>query len=142
MLRNILNGTVAALPNASLSAVDVRDVAELHLLALTHPDARGERFLASTGSPLSYLQIAQLLKERLGDEAKIVSTRRLPDWVAWIVSPFAPEVGAVLPLLGPPKRVSNAKAKSLLGWSPRTNIEAILSCAESLLAAGLITPRA
>ncbi|GGF19661.1 NAD-dependent epimerase/dehydratase family protein [Subtercola lobariae] len=141
-LKNLLNGTIAALPNASLSAVDVRDVAELHLLAMTNPEASGERFLASTGSPLTYLQIAELLKSRLGDDAKKVSTRRLPDWMAWIASPFSPEIGAILPQLGPPKRVSNAKAKRMLGWAPRTNVEAILACAESLIDRGLITTRA
>ncbi|MCU1476631.1 MAG: NAD-dependent epimerase/dehydratase [Subtercola sp.] len=141
LLQNLLNGTISPLPHASISAVDVRDVAELHLRAMTHPDAAGERFIASTGSPLTYLQIAQLLKSRLGDDANRVPTRQLPDWMAWIVSPFTPEIGAILPQLGPPKVVSNAKAKRVLGWAPRTNVEAILACAESLLARGLVTAR-
>ena len=43
-----------------------------------------------------------------------------------------------MPQLGSPKRVSNEKARRMLGWEPRSNEEAILATAKSLVELGLI----
>jgi nucleoside-diphosphate-sugar epimerase len=48
----------------------VRDVADLHLRAMTDPAAKGERFIAVSGGLMSMLDIARVLKARLGDAAK------------------------------------------------------------------------
>ena len=52
--------------------VDVRDVADLHIRAMTHPAARSERFLAVSGDFMSMLEIAKVLKARMGPSAKRV----------------------------------------------------------------------
>ena len=54
----------------------MRDVADLHLRAMTDPAAKGERFLAVAGDFMSTLEIAQILKRRLGAAAKRVPTPR------------------------------------------------------------------
>ena len=61
--------------------VDVRDVADLHLRAMTDPAAKGERFLAVAGDFLSLREIALTLKARLGAAARRVPTRELPNWL-------------------------------------------------------------
>jgi nucleoside-diphosphate-sugar epimerase len=118
--------------------VDVRDVADLHIRAMTDPAAAGERFLAVAGDFMSVLQIARVLKERMGAAARRVPARELPNFVVRLASLFDPAVKLILPELGKPKNATNAKARRLLGWSPRSSEEALVATAESLARLGLL----
>ena len=122
----------------SFGVVDVRDVADLHIRAMTNPAAKGERFLAVAGEVTSIVEIAKLLKARLGEAAKRVPTRQLPNWVLRLAALRDPSLKLILPELGNVKRISNAKAKRVLGWAPRSNEEAIVATAESLVRLGLL----
>lgn len=137
LINQLLAGQIKACPQVYFNVVDVRDVAQLHLLAMTSPRAKGERFLALAGPCLSMHELALLLRERLGDAAQKVPAKELPNWLVRLVALVNPALQGVLPELGKIKNVSNQKAKSLLGWSPRSNEEAILSTANSLLQLGL-----
>lgn len=138
LLKRVLDGSLRAIPNMTLGIVDVRDLADLHIRAMTHPAANGQRFLALSGGILSLPEIAVLLKERLGPKGKNISTRRLPDWMVGVAALFSPTARNLLPQLGRYRNASNEKAKTLLGWQPRTNQEAILATAESLSRFGRI----
>jgi nucleoside-diphosphate-sugar epimerase len=118
--------------------VDVRDVADLHLRAMTHPAAKGERFLAVAGDFLSMLDIAKILKARLGAAAKRVPTRELPNFLVRLAALRDPAVKLILPELGKWKNGTNEKARRLLGWAPRSNEEALVATAESLVRLGLL----
>jgi dihydroflavonol-4-reductase len=118
--------------------VDVRDVADLHLRAMSHPAAKGERFLAVAGDCMSLLDIARLLRARMGDAAARAPTRELPDWVVRLLARFSRTVAQAVPELGKTKRISNEKARRVLGWSPRSNEDAIVATAESLARLGLL----
>ncbi|MDR3416506.1 MAG: aldehyde reductase [Nevskia sp.] len=120
-------------PNLYFGVVDVRDVADLHLRAMVHPAAKGERFLAVAGDFMSMLQIAQVLRSRLGAAGRKAPTRQLPDWLVRLASMFDPAVKLALPELGKPKNGTNAKARRLLGWEPRSNEEAVVAAAQSLV---------
>jgi len=120
-------------PDLWFGAVDVRDVADLHLRAMTDPAARGQRFLATAGDFLSILEIAQMLKRSVGAARRKIPTRRLPNWLMRVVGLFDPQVRAVTPELGKHKNASNAKARRLLGWAPRTPEEAVLATSSSLI---------
>ena len=134
IIKKMLDGALPGVPRVWFGVVDVRDVADLHLRAMTDPRAKGERFLAVAGDFLSLKDIALVLKARLGKAAKKVPAREIPDWVLRVAALFDPAVKLVLPELGKPaKNASNAKARTVLGWTPRTNEEAIVSTAESLL---------
>ena len=100
---------------------------------MTDPQASGERFIASSGPPLSMLDIARLLRERLGEDARRVPTRRLPDWVVRAAGRFDAEVHDLVPLLGQRRSASGAKAARLLGWSARPWADTVTASAESLL---------
>lgn len=140
LLLGLLNGRVPAIPNGSTTGVDVRDVADLHLRAMTHPDAAGERFLAVSGDPITYPDLAKVLRERLGADAKRVPTRVLPDWVARVGALVSTELRAVAPQLRRRRDASSAKAEQMLGWSPRPLDEAVVASAESLVRLGLVRP--
>jgi nucleoside-diphosphate-sugar epimerase len=111
----------------------VRDVADLHIRAMTHPAAKGERFLAVAGDSMSMLEIAKVLKSRMGDYAKRVPSREMPNWMVRLVAIKDPAAKQLLPELGKKKNATNEKAKRLLGWAPRSNEEAIIATAESLI---------
>lgn len=138
IVSKLMDGSMPGCPHIYFGAVDVRDVADLHLRAMTHPAAKGERFLAVAGDFMSILEIAEVLKQHLGDAARRVPTRELPDWLLSVMSLFDARVKAVLPELGKMKNASNEKAKRVLGWNPRSNEESIVAAAESLIRLGLI----
>jgi nucleoside-diphosphate-sugar epimerase len=138
VVQKMLAGRVPGCPRLSFGVVDVRDVAALHLNAMTHPAAKGERFLAVAGDFLSMLEIARVLRRRLGAAARRTPTRELPDWLVHVAALWDPAVKQILPELGKPKNATSAKARRLLGWEPRSSEEAILATAESLIRLRLV----
>ena len=138
IVKRMMDGALPALPRITFGVVDVRDVADLHLKAMTDPDAAGERFLAVAGDFLSMRDIALILKRRLGESAKRVPTRQLPDWLLRIVALVDKSVGQIVPELGKAKNATNEKARRMLGWSPRSAEDAVVATAESLARLGLL----
>ena len=138
LVQRLLDGAMPGCPKLSFGVVDVRDVADLHLRAMTDPAAKGERFLAIAGDFMSILDIAKVLKSRMGASASRVPTRQLPNWLVRIAALFDPGVKQILPELGKTRNATNEKAKRLLGWAPRSNEESILATAESLVRLGLL----
>jgi dihydroflavonol-4-reductase len=114
----------------------VRDVADLHVRAMTHPAAKGERFLAVAGDCMSILEIAKVLRRRMGASARKVPRFQLPDWLVRIAAIRNSAVKQVLPELGKVKNSTNEKARRVLGWTPRSNEESIVAAAESLVRLG------
>ena len=134
LVQRMVNGTMPFCPRLYFGVVDVRDVADLHLRAMTHPSAKGERFLATGGETLSVLEIARLLRSRLAPAvASRIPTRELPDWLVRLIGRFNPALGQLAPQLGKIRRSTNSKARRVLAWSPRSNEEALVATAESLL---------
>ncbi len=125
-------------PQLYFGVVDVRDVADLHLRAMTNPAAKGERFIAVSGDAMSMLDIAHVLRARLGDAAKNVPTRQLPNWLVRFVALFDPRMRQLLPLLGHIRNATSAKAERVLGWTPRPREDAIVATAESLVRFGIV----
>ncbi|MCD2441427.1 aldehyde reductase [Agromyces sp. SYSU K20354] len=138
LMLGLLNGTYPAVPRGSLNAVDVRDVADLHVLAMRHPDAAGERFLAVSGDAFTYPEFAQLLRDGLGDRARRVTTRVVPDWIVRAGAPFNADLRGMVAELGHRLDASHEKATRVLGWNPRPRDEAVLASARSLIELGLV----
>lgn len=128
-------------PRLFFGVVDVRDVADLHVRAMTHPAANGERFIASSGDLLSMLDIARILRQRLGAAARKTPTRELPNWLVRFVARFDRSLQPLVPLLDSTRRATSAKAQRMLGWQPRPPEEAIVATAESLLRFGVVPAR-
>jgi nucleoside-diphosphate-sugar epimerase len=138
IIQRMLDGAVPGLPRISFGVVDVRDVADLHLRAMTHPSVNGERFLAVTGDFMWLIEIAQFLKANLGEKARRVPTRQLPDWLVRLARFKDSAVKQIIPELGKLKNATSEKAQTMLGWSPRSREDSILATAESLIALGLL----
>jgi nucleoside-diphosphate-sugar epimerase len=96
----MLDGELLALPKFAMGSVEVRDVADLHLRAMTDPAAAGERFLAISGHSLWVRETAAILRDRLGDRAAKVPTRELPVWTARAFARVNPKMRILGPQLG------------------------------------------
>jgi nucleoside-diphosphate-sugar epimerase len=138
LVQRMMDGAVPGCPRLHFGVVDVRDVADLHIRAMTHPAAKGERFLAVAGDFMSVLDIAKVLKARMGASASRVPTFQLPNWLVRVAAMRDPAVRQIVPELGKRKNATNEKARRMLGWAPRSNEESIVATAESLVRLGLL----
>ena len=138
LIRRLMDGNVPGCPKLCFGAVDVRDVVDLHIRAMTDPAANGQRFLAVAGDFIMARDLAHVLKSRMGKAGTRVPTREIPDWVLRLSAVFDSAVKQVLPDLGKRKNATNAKARRVLGWVPRSNEDAIIATAESLVRLGLL----
>lgn len=137
VVRFLLTGKYPALPDFRVPVVDVRDVADAHVRALEVPEAVGERFIIA-GETLSVKDIATVLRRDYPAYAGKIPRFVLPNWFAGIVSRFDPGLKLIVTELGRDTRVSNEKARRVLGWQPRPEADAIRASADSLIAAGLV----
>jgi nucleoside-diphosphate-sugar epimerase len=125
LIKAMLDGTMTVVPRQRFGVADVRDVADAHIKAMTTPAAAGQRFLVLADGPtISWLQLAQIMRDRLGPLAERVPTEEAP--------------GAELPNLV----IHNERAKRVLGWRPRPAETTIVETAESLRDLGLLERRA
>jgi nucleoside-diphosphate-sugar epimerase len=138
VIERLLNG-MPAIPRLGFVFVDVRDVADLHIRAMTAPDAGGERFL-SVDRFLWMKDVGRILRERIGPAAAKVPTRVAPDLLIRAMGIFDPSVRAIVGDLGQSTTYTAEKAKTTLGWEPRPIEDSIADTAHSLLERGLVGP--
>lgn len=138
VVQKMMDGALPGCPKVYFGVVDVRDVADLHLRAMTHPSAVGERFLAVSGDFMSVAEMAKVLKSRMGVWAKRVRTWQIPNIVVRLAALRDPAVKQVIPELGKRKNATSEHARKLLGWEPRSREDAIAATAESLVKLGLL----
>jgi nucleoside-diphosphate-sugar epimerase len=137
VVERILTGRIPGLPRLGFNIVDVRDVADLHIRAMTAPQAAGQRFIAAANYAWM-AEIAEILKHGPPSAAAAkITTRKVPDLVLRFVSLFDKELASVTPSLGHRHDFDSTKAQTLLGWKPRPLADTILDCGNSLLANGI-----
>jgi nucleoside-diphosphate-sugar epimerase len=122
LVQRMMDGALPGCPKLHFGAVDVRDVADLHLRAMTDPAAKGERFLATAGDFMSMVEIAAVL----------------PNWLLHLAALRDPAIKLILPELGKVKNATGEKARRILGWTPRSNEDSLIATAESLIRLGLL----
>ena len=137
LIKNLMDGQPGC-PKINSCFVDVRDVADLHLRAMSDPAAKNERFLATSGESLWMIDVANVLRRRMGMAASKVPTRVLPNWLVRLSALRNPALRGIVPMLGVNMNATNEKATRLLGWTPRAPEEAIVATAESFVRLGLL----
>jgi dihydroflavonol-4-reductase len=136
LIQLMLSGRMPMVPRLGYSVVDVRDLAALHAEVMTHPAAAGERFIAA-GDFLWLAEMADVLRAGLGDAARKVSRRTLPDWVVRAGALVNREMRQMRRSLGQRSDLSAEHAATLLGWRTRPAAESVIDTGRSLLALGL-----
>jgi nucleoside-diphosphate-sugar epimerase len=138
LVKRLIDGSMPGTPKVGYGLVDVRDVADLHVRAMTMPAAAGERFLA-IGEDFRWIsEMGGWLREALPDRAKKIPKRELPNLLVRVAARFDGSLRQLTPELGVSKHATNEKARRVLDWAPRTDREAVVATAESLLALGLV----
>jgi nucleoside-diphosphate-sugar epimerase len=133
LVRRILTGEMARFPDMWLPIVDVRDVAAAHVLALSAPDAAGERFIVAGQGGMTLSEIAATLRSRLGPDAGRVGSGRVPTPAVRLAAFFNPKLREAAAELGRVKKIDGSKAREVLGWSARPTEQTVLDTARSLL---------
>ncbi len=136
LIERLLKG-MPGIPRIGFSIVDVRDVADLHVKAMLAPQAGGERFVAVADFRWM-AEVAQALRDRLGDGAAKVPKRGVPDLLVRGIGLFDPAVRSIAPQLGRKSLYSSEKARRMLGWTPRPVEDTALDCARSMLELGAV----
>ncbi|MFJ4783757.1 NAD-dependent epimerase/dehydratase family protein [Streptomyces sp. NPDC088794] len=137
IIAGLLTGRIAGIPRIGLEVVDVRDLADAHIRAMTTPEAAGERFLA-TGEFMWMADIAEALRDELGSAAAEVTTLQLDDEAVRKAAETDSSMREILPGLGRRSLHRTDKARRVLGWQPRSGREAVINCARSLIAHGVV----
>lgn len=137
IITRLLSGSLPGLPNFGFGVVDVRDVADLHVRALTAEGIDGERFIAS-GPFMMMRDVAAVLRDRLGNEARKVPTRGLPDFLLQLSALFDPTIRMVTGELGKQRITPSDHARDVLGWVPRPAADTIADSARSLIDMGVV----
>ena len=138
MIRIFMRGEVPGVARLKMGIVDVRDVASALILAMTTPEAAGNRFLCPTAT-LWYKEIADILHMEFAKRGnKKIPRIEFPGFLVRIVALFDKRVALVTRDLNWDYDLSNEKIKRVLKWSPRTKEESILSMAESLIEQGFV----
>jgi dihydroflavonol-4-reductase len=132
-IERLLEGDMPAIPRLGFSFVDVRDVADLHIRAMSDPAAAGKRFVA-VNQWLWLEEIAAILRDRLGADAKKVPSRVAPNLLIRAVALFDKSVRPIVGDLGKRTYMSGERAHTELGWEPRPVEDSVVDCARSLLA--------
>ena len=132
VVKKMLDGTFPGFPDLTYGIVDVRDVADIHVRALTAPDMADERFVAS-GRSMKMAEIGAVLRDRLGDQARKVPRRNLPDFLVKLSALWDPLVRQVVSELGKVRHMDASHALAKLGWKTRDEAQTIEDCARSLI---------
>lgn len=136
-IKKLMEGSLPGLPHFGFAVVDVRDVADLHVRCLTAPNMAGERFIAA--GPFMWMEdVAKVLKDGMGAQARKVPTRRLPNFLLRILARFDPVVKQVVGELDNVRDASAQHAKDVLGWETRDPKESILDTARDLIRLGVV----
>ena len=119
-------------PNMDMGIVDVRDVADLQLLAMTRPEAAGKRFVCSESNMMMKEQ-TDFLRDAFPDHHNTLPTRAAATGRIKRFAFLRPPLKMIAPELGKNRKLDSSRAKELLGWKPRPAKEAIKAAAESLI---------
>eukprot|EP00051_Salpingoeca_urceolata_P022986 m.384035 g.384035 ORF g.384035 m.384035 type:complete len:357 (+) comp20048_c0_seq8:3246-4316(+) len=136
LLLSLLNGRLPMLPQISWSIVDVRDVADSHVRALTSPAAAGRRYLCVAGT-CTFADMARVINEHFRHRGVSVATRVAPKPMLWLASFFDSGLAWVFPRVGLLEMFDAHKIQLELGVVFRTQQDTLVDMCNSLYWLGL-----
>ena len=120
---------MSMIPPVGIPISDVRDIAKIHVLAMTEEKANGKRLIPTTSRAYSFMEIAKILKENGYSK---VSTKKGPIFMIKLMSLFDKEVKGMLPIVGKSVSADNTETKGIFDWEPIPFEKTILDCARSI----------
>ena len=129
-IERLLGGKDPMLPNMGFNTVDVRDVAEAHVVAIDNPKTHGQRIMM-VDQFLTFKDIALAIKAAQ-PKCKI-ATRVAPDFVIRFLGLFDPAIKSIVPSLGRIEKTDNTRARETLGRGLRQARKAAAATATYLI---------
>ena len=136
LLAQVMSGQLRRVPRFGFSVVDVRDAADAHVRAMTHPGRVRPAFIV--GGRFFWLrELAAVPARSFPAHAAHLPSGEVPDW--WrAMAPFSACSRRIVHELNCDLSVSAAKAQRVLNWKARPDEDCIRATAQSLIDHGLI----
>ncbi|CAM2066665.1 Aldehyde reductase [Sulfidibacter corallicola] len=129
MVGKMIAGKMPLVPKTAFPMVDVRDVAKIHLSAMTNEKAAGRRIIAALSEPVSFLEMAQTLKKSGYGR---VGTRVAPNLMLRFLSFFDREAKGLVGMLDMNLKSDNSTARELFRWNPTPIDQSVLETAQAV----------
>jgi dihydroflavonol-4-reductase len=129
MMTKMITGKIQMIPDIAMGMVDVRDVAKLHVAAMTVKGAVGKRFIACTAAPVEMATVAQVLREA---GYKKAPSMKAPTFLLKLMSKFDPEAKGMLPFIGKKASYDNSDTFTILNWKPTPMATSFIEMAASI----------
>ncbi|MEV0843203.1 NAD-dependent epimerase/dehydratase family protein [Actinocatenispora sera] len=136
-IQQIMAGALPMIPDLRLPWVNVQDVADAHVEAMTSEAAGASRTIVAT-DPSSLTDVAAILRTRLPRESRKMPARAMPTWLTWLASMFEPQLRDNRWLIGLAQRFDHRPAEALLGRALRSIPDTIEETGRSLAERGLV----
>lgn len=137
LVSRLLRSEIPGVPHIRWFIVDVRDVAAAHVVAMTTPEAAGQRFCCA-GQTCWTRDIALILERHFAGRGYRVPTREIPDFVVRLVAVFDKTVRLTVDALGKDDAISTERIRRVLHWQPHSLEDTVVDMAESMIAQGIV----
>jgi nucleoside-diphosphate-sugar epimerase len=139
LIARLMDGSIPMTARFYFPVVDVRDVAEAHVLAMTSPQAGGHRFPMGS-RPMAFVEVANYLRQAMPEFAARLPRREAPDWLVKAFSFVDPDMRGNAGEVGLIRATDASDAERLLGHALMAPEISILATARDLVAHGIVVP--
>ena len=129
IVSQLISGKFPMIPALSFPFIDVRDVAILHLKAMTTPDADGKRFIAAHSEPTWMYQVAEVLSAAGYEKIKL---KKAPSFMLKLIGLFDNKTKSLVPMLDKYVPCDNSQTVKILNWEPMPWEQAFIEHAKSI----------
>ena len=136
-LKLFFKGAYPALPPVHYPVVDVRDLAELHIRAMTAKDAGGRRLIGAADT-LSMSEMGQILRYAFPEYTKKIPIRTLPGFLVRLLAIFDRALKSVVPDIGVKPVADNTYVIKMTGMSFKPAEAAVRAAGQSLIDHSLV----
>ena len=129
IVSQLISGKFPMIPALSFPFIDVRDVAILHLKAMTTPDADGKRFIAAHSEPTWMYEVAEVLSAAGYEKIKL---KKAPSFMLKLIGLFDNKTKSLVPMLDKYVPCDNSQTVKVLNWEPMPWEQAFIEHAKSI----------
>jgi len=129
IVSQLISGKFPMIPALSFPFIDVRDVAILHLKAMTTPEADGKRFIAAHSEPTWMYQVAEVLSAAGYEKIKL---KKAPSFMLKLIGLFDNKTKSLVPMLDKYVPCDNSQTVKILNWEPMPWEQAFIEHAKSI----------
>jgi len=129
IVSQLISGKFPMIPALSFPFIDVRDVAILHLKAMTTPDADGKRFIAAHSKPTWMYEVAEVLSAAGYEKIKL---KKAPSFMLKLIGLFDNKTKSLVPMLDKYVPCDNSQTVKILNWKPMPWEQAFIEHAKSI----------